>query len=433
MDNAIVMADTIQHYRHQKVPRLSAAVKAVRHLWVPLLGSTLTTILAFAPIFLMPGAAGEFVGAIAITVSFSLIGSYIISLLLVSAFAARWLPAQQKNTRWYQSGIRTPALSQLFRQSVTLVLHFPKTAVFFISLIPLLGVIASTQLTEQFFPPSDRDMFEIQVFLAPQTNIDTTLKLTAEIDAVLHEQKGIEQVGWMIGGNFPSFYYNLVGRQQGAPNFAQAMIKTTDFQAANQLIPQLQRDLSSQFPRAQILVRKLEQGPPFNAPIEVRVYGPKLDTLKSISEKIRLIMLSTPHVNNTRETLQPGTPKISVNMDDAASQAVGWSPRDVAGLLHASTTGLAQSNLLDHTESIPVRVRLDETYRDDLDGLSQIQLPLIDHPLMSSIPLASIADFTIEPSQGSIPHRHGQRVNVIEGYIESGVLPQTVLNHFQHH
>ena len=65
------------------MPGENYILKPVTLLWVPLLSSTLTTILAFAPIALLPGPAGEFVGAIAISVICSLISSYIISIILI--------------------------------------------------------------------------------------------------------------------------------------------------------------------------------------------------------------------------------------------------------------------------------------------------------------------------------------------------------------
>lgn len=430
VDNAIVMVDTIQHYRQAGIQRLEAAMKAIRHLWMPLLGSTLTTILAFAPIFLMPGPAGEFVGAIALTVSFSLIGSYLVSLLVVSSFAARFLPQGKGKSAWYQTGLSLPIISSGFRRSIDIALKFPKITMLLVSLFPLTGIWAAGQLTEQFFPSSDRDMFEIQVFLPPQTSIQTTLKTTQAIDALLHQESEIEKIGWVIGSNFPSFYYNMVGRQHGAPDFAQAMIKTTDFHAANALIPVLQKQLSDALPEAQILVRKLEQGPPFNAPLEVRVFGPNLDTLRTISEDIRAVMAATPNVNNIRETLITGLPKIELNVNDAASQVTQWSERDIAALVHASTTGIVQGSMIDGSESLPIRVRVQDEDRQSPEDILAIHVPMSSEKSNHHLPLSALADLTISPSRGAIPHRQGERLNVIEGYIESGVLPQTVLNHF---
>ncbi|MDO6540884.1 hypothetical protein Q4524_20090, partial [Alteromonas stellipolaris] len=78
---------------------------------------------------------------------------------------------------------------------------------------------------------------------------------------------------------------------------------------ANRLIPNLQAEFDLLYPQAQILVRKLEQGPPFNAPIELRVYGPNLDQLKELGDEYRRILSEIPHVTHTRATLLAGTPK----------------------------------------------------------------------------------------------------------------------------
>ncbi|MGB0733985.1 MAG: efflux RND transporter permease subunit, partial [Pontibacterium sp.] len=89
VDNAIVMTDAIQQKRQAGATRAEAVNSAIRHLWIPLLGSTLTTILAFMPIVLMPGPSGEFVGGIALSVIFSLIGSYLVSHLIIAPLAGR--------------------------------------------------------------------------------------------------------------------------------------------------------------------------------------------------------------------------------------------------------------------------------------------------------------------------------------------------------
>ncbi|MGF1681714.1 efflux RND transporter permease subunit [Photobacterium minamisatsumaniensis] len=432
VDNAIVMVDTIQYHRQKGTEKIESAIRAVKHLWVPLLGSTLTTVLAFAPIILMPGPSGEFVGAIAVTVCFSLLGSYIISHTIVAGFASRWLPSNQLHLRWYHTGITTPALSRVFRGSIKQTLKHPLITAAIVCILPFTGFWGAGQLTEQFFPPSDRDMFEIQVYLPPQASIYATTDTTQEIDKIMANYDEVERVGWVVGANFPSFYYNMVGGQNGSPFFAQAMVKVSDFSAANRLIPELQQVFDDTLPQAQILVRKLEQGPPFNAPLEVRLYGPNLDRLKSIGEDIRLIMAKTPNVTHTRETLQPGTPKIWVNVNEEASQLSGLSLSGFADVLQASFTGRLSGNIIEASESIPVRVRVGDTSRENMSHLSSLPLPVQSDPSLVGLPVFALADLELTPSRGAIPRRNGQRVNVIEGYLRAGVLPQTALDHFQH-
>ncbi|MEZ8314915.1 efflux RND transporter permease subunit [Vibrio splendidus] len=437
VDNAVVMVDTIQAYRLKGQQRAEATMNALKHLWVPLLGSTLTTVLAFAPIILMPGASGEFVGGIAITVSFSLIGSYIISHTLIAGLATKLLPKQLSDVdkkgqhHWYMTGLRIPALTRWFSSSVRFGVTHPIITIALVLLVPFTGYWSMSQLTEQFFPPSDRDMFEIQVYMPPQASIYATKNTSEKIDDIIHRYPEVERIDWLVGANFPSFYYNLQARQNNAPYFSQAMVKTENFDQANALIPQLQKVLDEEVPEAQILVRKLNQGPPFTAPVELRVYGENLDTLKAIGEDVRLILAGVPHVTHTRETLQPGTPKVWLKVDEDTAKLNGISLNQFAGMLQTTLTGRESGSVIEGSESVPIRVRVADEARENLAHLSNIRLPISSDVYSTGINVSTLAELELTTSRGAITRRNGQRVNTIEGYIEAGVLPQTVLNEFQ--
>ncbi|WP_286263219.1 efflux RND transporter permease subunit [Thalassotalea atypica] len=434
VDNAIVMTDTIQTKRQEGMRRLDSVGYAVQHLWMPLLGSTITTVLAFMPIVLMPGPAGEFIGGISLSVIFALIGSYLISHTIVAGLAGRFIAKGQPNSqrRWYVSGIDLPKLSQAFERSLYWTLKHRKVAIAFIMLLPLAGFILAGQLKEQFFPTSDRDMFHIEVFMPAQSSIENTKRVTDSIGQYLDAQTGIEQVRWFIGTNSPSFYYNLVPNQDGLQNYAQGMVTATDFKQANRLIKTLQTELDDNYPEAQIIVRKLEQGPPFNAPVEFRIFGPNLDRLKSIGDDIRLVMSNIEHVTHTRATLQPGTPKVWVDTDEEATALSGLTLVEIATQLNTTLSGQVNGSIIEATESIPVRVRLANESRNEVADLANINL-LTTQPDQANgvIPLTAIADLKLKPSRGAIPHRDGVRVNVIEAYIRADILPSIVLANIQ--
>ena len=424
VDNAIVIVDAISQRRQQGMSRLAAVSETIHHLWLPLAGSTITTILAFAPIVLMPGAAGEFVGGIAMSVMFALLGSYLISHTIIAGLAGRF-SHEGKHDVWYQHGINRRLVSQYFQTSLRIALKRPILSALLIGITPVLGFYASGKMTEQFFPPSDRDMFQIEVYLAPHVSLDNSLNQVQLMDKKLHAVTGITQVDWVVGGNTPSFYYNLTQRQQGATNYAQAMVKVTDFERANELIPELQQQFDSAFPEAQVLVRKLEQGPPFNAPVELMIFGPNLDTLRTLGDEVRNILAQTPDVLHTRATLSAGAPKLWLQVNEDASLMSGLSLTDIAKQIQMSTTGVIGGSVLEQTESLPVRVRLGDGSREQVTRLSEIQLVT---PSGESVALSALAHNEVQVSRGAIPRRNGQRVNTIEAYIVSGVLPAQVLN-----
>ena len=212
-------------------------------------------------------------------------------------------------------------------------------------------------------------------------------------------------------------------------NYAQGMITAVDFKAANRLIPKIQRELDDILPGAQILVRKLEQGPPFNAPVELRIFGPNLDTLKTIGDEVRRIMSTTQDVVHTRATLQPGTPKVWVQADEYAAALTGLNLVDIAQQMSQSLSGQINGSVIEATESIPVRVRISNEARNELVDVANVNLLAGNGTEM--VPLTALSELTIKPSRGAIPHREGMRVNVIEGYLRAGILPSVVLNRIQ--
>lgn len=428
VDNAIVMTDTIQQKKQKGINGLKAVLDSVRHLWLPLLGSTLTTILAFMPIVLMPGDAGEFVGGIALSVIFALIGSYIISHTIVAGLAGRFIKVHNK-AGWLQNGLALPSLEKLFKKTLTFTLAKPRLTICLVFILPIMGFVMAKHLDEQFFPASDRDMFQIELFLPSQASIEATKRITEQVSTELSTYDEIEKLHWFIGKSAPSFYYNLISSKDGMQNYAQAMITATNFKAANKLIPELQVILDETFPQAQILVRKLEQGPPFNAPIEIRVFGPNLDTLQELGSQLRLIFSQTDDIMHSRATLLPGTPKVWLQADEDTLNGLNLSLVDIAKQLEAGLDGVVQGSIIEATESINVRVKISDSEREDINALNNF--PIVNSRDGTYFPLSAISQAKISPSRGAIPHRDGMRVNVIEGYVRSGVLPSVALAEIQ--
>ncbi|MEM6576119.1 MAG: efflux RND transporter permease subunit, partial [Pseudomonadota bacterium] len=436
VDNAIVMVDSIQRRYREGQRAMAAMLGAIRHLWVPLLGSTLTTILAFSPIALMPGPAGEFVSGIALSVIFSLVGSYVISHTVIAGLAGRVLRAcpRQGEGGFIWQGLQTPALGQWFRRRLRWFMAHPAISLVAVLVLPIAGFLSVSAMTEQFFPPADRDMFSIEVRLPPQSSIRRTETLVADIRGFLAEEPELERQSWFIGKGVPSFYYNIMSNRDGEPQFATGMMDMTDFRAANEAIPRLQKTLSSRWPEAQIIVRKLEQGPPFQAPIELRLYGPSIERLNLLGEQARQILSVTPDVIATRATLEDAAPKVVVQTREEVSRQSGLERLDLAGQLQAGLSGQISGSVLEGSEELPVRVRVGNASRGTLTDLSNVYLApqrAVAGNEFQGMPVTALATLELKPSSGGIARRDGQRVNTVEGYLRADVLPDSVLTQFK--
>ncbi|GAA5188944.1 efflux RND transporter permease subunit [Ferrimonas gelatinilytica] len=423
VDNAIVVVDAIGQRRREGERPLAAVLHTIHHLWLPLLASTLTTVLAFAPIWMMPGPAGEFVGGIALSVSFALLASYLVSHTLIAGLAGRFIRAET-GQHWWQGGLQLPWLATTFQRLLQSALARPKRTLLAMTLLPLLGFVAATQMAEQFFPPSDRDMFQIELWMPASVSQAASEQRTRELDRWLRQQPGITQTAWSVGRNIPAFYYNLQQRQQGLANYAQGMITTTDFKVANRLIPRLQSELTARYPDIQVLVRKLEQGPPFEAPIEIRLQGSELPVLDQLGETVRLRLQQHPDILHTRASLTAGLPKVQLQLDETAVRRAGLTLNGINAQLRDNLNGHLGGTILEGPESLPVRVRIGQGQRQGGSDLANL---LIITPTGQWLPLSALGDSVVQSARTDIPRRNGERLNSIQAFVRTGVLPSTVL------
>lgn len=432
VDAAIVMTDEVRQRLVAGMARLEAVADSVRRLAMPLLASTITTALSFTPMILLPGPAGDFVGAIAIAVVFMLGWSLVIALTVTPAIAG-WLLPRGDHAGGVANGISGGWIGRRFRDSVLWSVKNPVRSIMLALVLPLMGFISLGGLTAQFFPGVDRDQFHIEVELAAGTSVTKTRALVVEMDADLRRRDGINHVAWTIGESAPAFYYNIVGNRENAPGFAQALVTTASPDATARLLVPLQEAMNRAYPEARVLVRGLVQGPPVDAPVELRVVGPDLDTLRALGAGIRDMLLGLDPVTIVRSSLENGAPKVEVDIDEAAANLAGLTLADVARQLQAGLEGVTGGSLLEGGEELAVRVRLGDDLRGDLDRIANLTIhppsarSLATEGSFPGLPLSAIADIRVAPAKPEIVRRNGERSNTVQAFVQPNVLPEEVL------
>jgi multidrug efflux pump subunit AcrB len=141
------------------------------------------------------------------------------------------------------------------------------------------------------------------------------------------------------------------------------------------------------------------------------------------------VLSQTPDVIHSRATLQPGTPKVQVRVDEEAGLISGFTLQSLAGELQGMLSGVTGGSILESTESVPVRVRVGNDQRRELQDLANLSLS--STRAAGNIPLSALATLELQPSRGAIPRRDGQRVNVVEGYLRAGVLASVALAEYR--
>ena len=454
IDNAIVVVDEIQMEIHEGADPLHAATKTVNYLKVPLLASTATTVLTFLPIYLLPGAAGEFVGSIALGVILALISSLAISLTLIAALAALMLKdtnrqqallrhGQRRSLRsqivgflllpgsWWKEGVSIPWLGRLYRWSTGRTVARPRLAVTITLAIPLIGFISAGTLDNQFFPLLNRDQFHIEMEFSSQTSIEQTRAQVEQASDVILDHENVEDVYWFIGESAPRFYYNLQADRENQPYYAQAMVQLTSGKNLDPLIQSVQRELNDRFPAARVIAQKFQQGPPFDAPVELRIYGPNLDELRRLGMEVRAMMTTIPNVLHVRDNLTEGQPKLGLYLDEEQVRQAGLTNTAIAQQLDAYSEGVVGGAILESTENLPVRVRLTNADRASLEELASLDLRPQQAQDRGFRPTSALGEFELVPQLANIARRNEQRVNTVQAFITAGVLPSTVLADLQ--
>ncbi|MDJ0782023.1 MAG: efflux RND transporter permease subunit [Desulfosarcinaceae bacterium] len=425
IDNAIVVTDEVIKHRRQGKSGSASVSSALKHLSTPLLSSTLTTVLAFAPILLLPGNAGDFVSAIGGSVIIALVSSFFIAMTVIASLAGLFgghSKRQAQRRRWYTSGVRIEWLSQAFGRILQTAFRRPLVTVILAAVIPLAGFKAASTLGVQFFPRTDRNMFELQLWMPTATNIYHTAAITRAIEDRLRRHDGITEVHWLHGGSFPSVYYNLIMNKDRSSHYAQAIVEATDFNTVKQLIPLIQADADRHFPQAQIVITQFAQGPPSEADVEFRVVGPNIRQLQNIGDTIRLVLAEHPDILHTQVSMPRGEPKVWFQASEEEVHLAGLRLTHLARQMQGNLQGLVGGTVIEDVEELPVRIRYADSLRRTFDDLRTTRFVAGANP-SSWIPLNALGDLDLRAASGGITRRNGQRVNIIRGYTQNEALP----------
>lgn len=445
IDNAIVMVEEVRSRILQGVSRSQAVIEGVAHLTMPLCGSTLTTALAFLPIATLPGPPGEFVGTIAISVILAICASLALALTIIPALVGL-LKIDQTHTGWLSRGLSAGRFAELYQLSLRAVFRAPVLGLGLGLLLPLTGFFLASKLPEQFFPPSDRDQLQIEVELPAYADLAETEAAVAQIQAVVAEFPQVRQQHWFLGNSAPTFFYNVVPRRRGTPFYAQAFVDLQQQQDTGSVVRGLQEELDRQILQGRVLVRQLEQGPPIDAPVELRILGNDMATLQRLGSELRLMLSQTSHVIHTRSDVEETIPRMRLTLDETATAKAGTNSSELAGLLYTTLEGASAGTMFDDGLEYPVKVRLNLNGSLRMERLAALPLPALRRPQPNAAPinstttasaglnpltLSSIAQWKLDSTAGAVVRINGRRANEVKAWLQAEVLPSRVITEFK--
>ena len=427
VDDSIVVIENIERWMLNGYSRKDAVLKATSQIGTAVLGCTATLIIAFLPLIFLPEASGEFIRSLPISVIASVLASLLVSLTIIPFLGNILLKKTMTHSEgnWFMRVLKS-GISKSYAPILEISLNNPvKTMgvilmVFFASLqlMPIIGF--------SLFPASEKPQFLIRINPPAQVNIKNTDTISRFVEKELTKISDVQFYATNVGMGNPQIYYNEI-RSIKKPNFAEIFVQldpATSVERKLFLIDSL-RSKWTPFHGAKVQINNFEQGPPVVAPVEVRLLGDNLDSLRALSFKIENLIKSVPgtiYVNNPVSNLQTDL-RVKINKEKAA--LLGVPTISIDKTLRLALSGIPIGIMSDDDgEDYQILIKKKENTPLDLDVFKTL---FVENVRGKAIPLTQFAHLELESSPLSINHLDKTRMVSISAFVSKGYLNDEVI------
>ncbi|MEM6732773.1 MAG: efflux RND transporter permease subunit, partial [Myxococcota bacterium] len=297
VDNAIVIAEDFKRRLGEGESREDALERSGKSLALPLLSSTITTVLVFLPLMLAPSSSGEFTRSISIVVLIALSVSWLLSMMVTPGLCYRFIPDPKSgDERASLSDRLFEPLDRVYERALRWTLAHRGVFVGGLGLLFVSSQVVMALNPVKFFPDSDRTEILVYVDLPPDASERATDRVVLEMTEVASDEAlfpdVVDVVGY-AGFGGPRFVLSLTPFDP-APNRGFLTVNVNSIDAMPSTTAALRRELTERFPEARARIRKMYYGPSDSNIITVQAKGPDSDVLYATAEKIEDIFRGVP-------------------------------------------------------------------------------------------------------------------------------------------
>lgn len=426
VDDSIVVVENIERWIREGYSKKEAALKATKQISLSVVGCTVTLIIAFLPLVFLPEGSGDFVRSLPMAVIMSVLASMLVSLTIIP-FLSTWMLKDKgpdhtnKVYDWFQKGIQlsyAPLLERALNKPVATLVIAGTVFLGSLSLFPVIGF--------SLFPPSEKPQFLVNITTSLQSNLMTTDVVTRKVEAELSGIPELLNFATNVGKGNPRIYYNEIPENERS-DFAQIFVQLkpeTSPPRKMEIIEELKNKFS-QIIGAKVEVKNFEQGPPVTAPVEVRLSGENLDTLRNLALKVESMLKQTAgtiYVNNPVANLKTDI-KVDINKDKA--RQLGINTSDIDRTVRLALAGLNLGSFTDQNDI--ERSILVTSPRPERATLTSFDNLYVNNFQGVGIPLSQVASLTFESSTLSIDHFNKERSVSVSSFVNQGVLTDRVI------
>ncbi len=410
IDDAIVMIEHMERRLTESPGGGMATLRAAAQEFLrPLAGSSAATILIFAPLAFLSGVTGAFFRALALTMTVSLIASFLIAWLVVPILVERLYRDAAPRARKGQGRI-----VGAYRRALERVTARP--FLILLALVPLAlgGLIAFMTLPSGFMPRMDEGGFIIDYIAPPGTSLPESDRLVRQVEAVLAKTPEVatysRRTGLQLGGgltepNTGDFFVRL----KPPPRRDIEEIMTDVREKVEAGTPGLDIETAQLM---EDLIGDLTATP---EPVEVKLYSEDAPLLSATARSLVDRLGKVRGLTELRSGVVVAGDALDIHFDLARAALAGVTPADAASQITAMINGDVATQVQTGVLLTDVRVWIPAAERNRVSSLDALPIKAADGHILS---LSQIADVNVLRGQTEVGRENFRRMVSLTGRVE---------------
>ena len=410
VDNGIVIAEDFKRRLEIGINRYNAMIQGSKELAMPLLSSSVTTILFFLPLMLAEHVAGEYTRSISLVILITLLTSWVLALCVTPLLCYFFITLPHANIQGNNS-VNTSSVQaanpSIFYSYYKRFLHWllaNKALFLSIMLVLFVGaIIAMGYVAKQFFPDSDRNQILVNIDLPNGTSAkETNRQMQAIFEWFEHKEELRFITGYSayVGFSGPRFVMSL-NPEDPAQNKGFMVLNVKTDTDISQKVALLDEQIENTFPNVSARVKKMFLGPSDSSTIKIQVKGPDKNVIYKKAQQVMEVLHNVPNTLDIRTDWENLITKINVQIDQHRAKRSGLTSAEIAQALETYFSGSIITEFRENDNVIPIVLRADKQERASLDRLRTLNI--YSNKTGQTVPLFQVAHL-VPYNQFSIIH-----------------------------
>ncbi|WP_157018695.1 efflux RND transporter permease subunit [Mesorhizobium xinjiangense] len=415
VDNGIVIAEDFKRRMEEGASRDEALERTGRELALPLLSSTLTTILVFLPLMLAEHEAGEYTRSISLVILISLTTSWVLAMTVTPVLCHRFMKAPERVADAGSTGSVFAVFERGYAGLLrcTLRLRIPFLILMFMALAA--GGWAMSKVPQRFFPASDRAQVLITLDLPADVSLNTTDATLQRLFPILADKERfpyLDDFAAYAGYGGPRFVLSLAPLDP-APNKAFIVANLDTIKNMSQALGDLRAMFRAEFPAIQVRVTDMFLGPSDPGVFHIQLKGPDAEVIYAEARVVEAALRAIPGTIDVFQDWENRIPKLVVDIDQARARRNGVTSSDIADTLSAYFSGQRISEYREGDDIFPIVARAVDVERRDVERMETIGIQRSSGS--GTVPLIQVADIKLASDFAVIQREDLTRTVTIEG------------------